>query len=250
MKAARVSGAYTDFSGMVYPTFRGFDEFNKGLPSHVFDPMTTAEFIENGGKPSEDWTHFVAIDTHNSQKGCSAIWCAVAPNRRRYYWQEYQDAGSTRKWGKDIKAMNGPYDIERHKLDPSANANDANGFNIAQELEEGIGQPVEWANREHATGILAVTDGLGPLVDDEGNEVDGLPGIMISRFCPLAINQMDGYTNKDAKLGNVIKTDDEMPDCIRYIEIEKPADYAPSDDASECNEALLEASKERELQNA
>ena len=250
MKVARITGAYTDFSGMVYPSFRGFEEFNKGLPSHVFDPMKTAEFIENGGKPPSSWTQFVAIDTHNSEKGCSTIWCAVAPNTRRYYWQEYQESGSSKKWGRDIKAMDGEYEIETHKVDPSANTNDANGFNIAEELEDGIGQPVEWANRDHAAGILAVTAGLDILTDDEGNEVDGLPGIMISKFCPIAINQMSSYTNKSARLGDVKKVDDEMVDNIRYIEVDKPADYAPVEEPSECSEALAEAAREREIQYA
>ena len=249
MKVARVGGGYIDFTGATYPNFKGFEHYNEGKPSHVFDPMKHADFIENEGKPPAAWTHIVAIDTHNSQKGASAVWCAVAPDGHRYYWQEYQSGGTPRRWAADIAAMSKGYDIERYWIDPSANATDASGFNIAVEMEDKLGGAVDWATRDRASGILAVTEALEPLVDGEGKDVDGLPAALFSRLCPITVNQMSGYSNKDAKLGNVVKEDDEMPDCVRYIEVDMPGENAPLGEEDDEPDIMDEAIRERERRN-
>ena len=218
-REARIKGIASDTRGLVWENF--------SRDKHIFDPTEEPEFVANEGKPPPHWYHFMAIDTHNSRKGCSALWGACAPNGRRYYWNEYQSIGTPSSWADDIIAFN--YEngivIEDVFIDPSANSADASGFNIYEMFEDRIGSAVQKATRDRVAGILAVKEGFGFLRNDKGIIIDGRPGILISKFCQETILQIELYTNLTEKLGQVKKKDDEFCDALRYCEITKPAEY-------------------------
>jgi len=219
-REARIRGIASDTRGLVW------DNFSR--TSNMFDPTEEPDFVANEAKPPSHWYHFMAIDTHNSKKGCAALWGTCAPNGRRYYWHEYQSQGTPSSWADDILRFNfeNGIDIEDIFIDPSANSTDASGFNIYEMFEDRLGTALQKATRDRAAGILAVKEGFGFLRDDKGLVVDGRPGILISKFCQETILQIELYTNRTETLGQVKKKDDEFCDNLRYCEITKPSEMA------------------------
>jgi hypothetical protein len=225
---SRIYGRYVELSGIVY-------NFNKEVNSgNIYNPQTHPLFVATGTPPSA-WPQWLAIDSHNSQKGVYCLFAALAPNRRRFYWQEYVSRGSPDDWCRELKVIIKGLNIIECFLDPSARSVDAHGYCIARHLENSLRIPMRDANRARGIGILAVQRGFGKLLDAQGQPVDGGPGICISMDCPILINQLEMYSRKSSTLGDVVKEDDEGPDCIRYIEVEDIAGD-PEGDGKEARE--------------
>lgn len=213
----RVYGEFGDIAGLVYKTFR--------RNRHVINLMDIPEFRANGGEPPEHWAKFMAVDTHNSAKGCAALMCAIDPsNGRRIYFNEYQDQNDPYSWIDYFNEQQEKYHFELAYIDPSAYATDAHGFSIGDKLEEETKIQWEKAIRSHSQGIHAVTMGLAPLRDPNGNIIDGLPGIMIGDHCHMTIRQLETYARK-GNTTEVIKSNDEYCDCLRYIEVAEPQNW-------------------------
>ena len=211
MGDSRIYGKYVELTGLVYDKF--VRKFN------LYTPQTHPWFVKTGAPP-EHWPQWMAIDSHNSAKGLACLFAALAPNRRRFYWQEYLSRGSPDDWVRDLKNILRSLNMIECFIDPSARATDARGFCIARHIEEGLSIPIRDANRARGLGILAVQRGFGTLLDSSGSPVDGGPGIVVSVDCPMTVNQIEMYSRKSSTLGDVVKEDDEFVDCMRYIEIE------------------------------
>ena len=214
----RAKGETADIAGRVYKMFN--------RSTHVMNAMDIPGFRENGGEPPEDWIKFMGVDTHNSKKGCAAIMCALDPKTgRRVYFNEYQDSNDPYSWCDYFNKAQADYNFTTAFIDPSAYAVDASGFCIGEKLEEMTNIPFEKATRNHAQGRLAVQQGLAVLRNPVTNQpVDGLPGIIICDHCTTAIRQMETYSFK-GDTTEVIKTDDEYCDCIRYVEVTEPQNW-------------------------
>ena len=212
MSQSRIDGVYTSTVGLVYYAF--------DRDKHVKRAMDIPEFIANRGLPPKEWEHYVIIDAHNSEKGCSALFMALAPNGRRYYWKEYRSNDTPNQWGLDIKNMLDTAKIvpERIIIDPSCNARDVYGFSIANILRETIGMYIDIAKRSHEEGIFACLSALQPMVNSDGVQIDGMPGAIFLEECSQAISEIEGYSRD--KMAKIVKKNDEFPDCWRYAEIE------------------------------
>ncbi len=213
----RAKGIFADIAGRVYKTFK--------RSVHVMNAMDIPEFAANGGDPPEHWIKFMGVDTHNSKKGCAAIMCALDPKTgRRVYFNEYQDPNDPYSWCDYFNKAQEEYGFTAAYIDPSAYAVDASGFCIGEKLEEMTSIPFEKATRNHAQGRYAVQMGLAPLRYPNGQLVDGLPGIIICDHCTMTIRQMETYSFK-ADTTEVIKSDDEYCDCLRYVEVTFPQNW-------------------------
>jgi len=234
MKNSRINGTYTELSGLVYPKLNRdwhlVDTFAKPEEQPNLTWLDKAEDFkmirENKGTIPDEWPVVAAIDTHNSEKGCACLFCAISPTGRSWYFREYESRGTPPEWGRDIKSLCEGLNVTTMLKDSSANATDAYGYSIARVLEDEIGMPLDDADkRKREVGIFAVTERLGVLEDDNKRPIDGGPGIVFTGMTPKAFSQMETYSRRVGAVGvgDVIKKEDEFVDCIQYIEKIEPA---------------------------
>jgi len=249
MKNSRIFGTYTELSGLVYPRLNRdwhlVDIFSSAEEQPKLSWLEKAEDFkmirENKGEIPEDWPVVGAIDTHNSEKGCAAVFCAISPQRRSWYFLEYESPGTPPEWGRDLKAICDPLNVIQILKDSSANAEDAQGYSIARTLEYEMDCSLDNADKRlRATGIFAVSDRIGILeteiqVKSEDNHgfdtvkipLDGGPGIVFTTLVPKTFSQLETYSRRAGAIGvgDVVKKDDEYCDCVQYIEKTEPASY-------------------------
>jgi phage terminase large subunit-like protein len=236
MKNSRIYGTYTELSGLVYPKLNRdwhlVDTYANASEQPNATWLEKAEDFkairENKGQIPDEWPIVIAIDTHNSEKGCAAVFCAVSPQGRSWYYREYESRGTPPEWGRDIKTLIEGDNVTRIWKDSSANATDAYGYSIARALEDEIGMALDDADkRRREVGIFAVSERLGVLENEQKEPVDGGPGIVFTTMAPKTFSQMETYSRKNGAVGvgDVIKRDDEYVDCVQYIEKAEPALY-------------------------
>jgi len=257
MKNSRIFGTYTELSGLVYPKLNRDWHMVDTFAAPEDQPNLTwlekaedfKEIRENKGEIPAEWPVISAIDTHNSEKGCACLHCAISPKGRSWYFREYESRGTPPEWGRDIKSLCEGLNMVRMLKDSSANATDAYGYNIARVLEDEIGFPLDDADkRKREVGIFAVSERLGLLEDDNKQPIDGGPGIVFTTMVPKTFSQMETYSRKSGAVGvgDVIKREDEFVDCVQYIEKIEPALF--NDEQQELDDmAEYEAAGQRQL---
>lgn len=209
----RLWGGWDDFEGIV---FKNFDK-----SKNVIAAADVPGFI--GGFPPPDWPIISGLDCHHTEKGAACGWITINPeNGRMYFFKEYQSKDEPAKWFEELTEIDKKFPSRITAADPAIDATDNRHFNLWTEFRRHCSLPLVKANRDHAQGIQAIRQAFAELRDENQKVVDHLPGLYICDHCVTAIEQIESYRYKAGGVGDVVKTNDEFCDIIRYMLMLRP----------------------------
>jgi hypothetical protein len=200
-KKIRKEGKFVALHGLVYPTF---DEHK-----HVVEPFEI---------PAH-WRKVIAVDPH-LKKPTSVLWVTVAQEQRGniskgdfVVYRELKRDGIIPDIVASIELASGREKIYVRIADPALNIKDnIQGQNPFDTFAE-WGFPLTPANKDYQSGVFAIRELL-----------DQIPsGLHIFNTCPTLIWEFRhfSYTDIDeqgkAYSEKVLKRDDDMLDCLRYV---------------------------------
>lgn len=205
----RIYGRFQHISGLVYKTLNA--------QCHIVRDFSVPK----------DWTRYMAIDWH-PRKPVSAVWCAVDPTGRVYFYDELVLDGTVEKIASVIKAKEEGQKIRLRYIDwLSAMPDRVTGRSPRNELaRHGIFARPAVKKESIGVGIRIVQEYLE-------TKRDGPGCVFFERGCQQTFRDLSRYRWSDC--GRSEKPEGEyadLPDCVRYLLTVRPKYINPEFEAA------------------